>query len=413
MTSSDQTSGPGGGKAGSGKADGPARWRQQTQLVQGGVLRSPFGETCEAIYMTSGYVYGSAEEAEAAFNNSKPRFVYSRFGNPTVAMFEARMAALEGAEAARATASGMAAVFASLACQLKAGQRVVASNALFGSCNFILTEILPRYGIESVLVDGRDLAHWKKALAPGAAAVFVESPSNPQLQVLDLPAITSLAHQAGARVVVDNVFATPLLQKPLELGADVVVYSATKHIDGQGRCLGGVVLGSNAFVNDLLQPFLRHTGPALSPMNAWLLLKGLETLDLRLQRQCESALTLARFLDGRSGITRVLYPGLDSHPQRALVASQMSGGGSLVTLSVDGGKAAAFRFLNALKLIVISNNLGDSKSLATHPATTTHQRLSPEARAAQDIDDGMVRISVGLEDVADIEDDLEQALRAV
>jgi O-succinylhomoserine sulfhydrylase len=408
MTSSDRTSGQGSGKAGS-----PARWRQQTQLVQGGLLRSPFGETCEAIYMTSGYVYGSAEEAEAAFNNSKPRFVYSRFGNPTVAMFEARMAGLEGAEAARATASGMAAVFASLACQLKAGQRVVASNALFGSCNFILTEILPRYGIESVLVDGRDLEQWRKALAPGATAVFVESPSNPQLQVLDLPAIAELSHKAGARVVVDNVFATPLLQKPLELGADVVVYSATKHIDGQGRCLGGVVLGSNAFVTDLLQPFLRHTGPALSPMNAWLLLKGLETLDLRLQRQCDSALTLARFLDGRSGITRVLYPGLDSHPQRALVASQMSGGGSLVTLSVDGGKAAAFRFLNALKLIVISNNLGDSKSLATHPATTTHQRLSPEARAAQDIDDGMVRISVGLEDVADIEDDLEQALKAV
>ena len=408
MTSSDQTSGQGSGKAGE-----PARWRQQTQLVQGGVLRSPFGETCEAIYMTSGYVYGSAEEAEAAFNNSKPRFVYSRFGNPTVAMFEARMAGLEGAEAARATASGMAAVFASLACQLKAGQRVVASNALFGSCNFILTEILPRYGIESVLVDGRDLDQWRKALAPGAAAVFVESPSNPQLQVLDLPAIAELSHKAGARVVVDNVFATPLLQKPLELGADVVVYSATKHIDGQGRCLGGVVLGSNAFVNDQLQPFLRHTGPALSPMNAWLLLKGLETLDLRLQRQCDSALTLARFLDGKSGVTRVLYPGLDSHPQRALVASQMSGGGSLVTLSVDGGKAAAFRFLNALKLIVISNNLGDSKSLATHPATTTHQRLSPEARAAQDIDDGMVRISVGLEDVADLEDDLEQALKAV
>jgi O-succinylhomoserine sulfhydrylase len=408
MTSSDQTSGQG-----SGKGAPPARWRQQTQLVQGGVLRSPFGETCEAIYMTSGYVYGSAEEAEAAFNNSKPRFVYSRFGNPTVAMFEARMAGLEGAEAARATASGMAAVFASLACQLKAGQRVVASNALFGSCNFILTEILPRYGIESVLVDGRDLDQWRKALAPGAAAVFVESPSNPQLQVLDLPAIAELAHKAGARVVVDNVFATPLLQKPLELGADIVVYSATKHIDGQGRCLGGVVLGSNAFVTDLLQPFLRHTGPALSPMNAWLLLKGLETLDLRLQRQCDSALTLARFLDGKSGITRVLYPGLDSHPQRALVASQMSGGGSLVTLSVDGGKAAAFRFLNALKLIVISNNLGDSKSLATHPATTTHQRLSPETRAAQDIDDGMVRISVGLEDVTDLEDDLEQALKAV
>lgn len=323
------------------------------------------------------------------------------------------MAALEGAEAARATASGMAAVFAALACQLGAGQRVVASNALFGSCNFILTEILPRFGIETVLVDGRDLGAWRRALVPGAAAVFVESPSNPQLQVLDLPAIADLAHQAGARVVVDNVFATPLLQRPLALGADIVVYSATKHIDGQGRCLGGVILADNAFVNDKLQPFLRHTGPALSPMNAWLLLKGLETLELRLQRQCDSALALARFLEGRRGVRQVLYPTLDSHPQRALAAQQMSAGGSLVTFSLAGGKAAAFRFLNALKLIVISNNLGDAKSLATHPATTTHQRLTPEARAALGIDDGMVRLSIGLEDPADLTEDLERALRAV
>lgn len=390
-----------------------AGWRQQTRLVHDGLLRSPFGETCEAIYMTSGYVYASAEEAEAAFDNSRPRYVYSRFSNPTVGMFEARMAALEGAEAARATASGMAAVFAALACQLEAGQRVVASNALFGSCNFILTEILPRFGIETVLVDGRDLGAWRRALAPGAAAVFVESPSNPQLQVLDLPTIADLAHQAGARVVVDNVFATPLLQRPLALGADIVVYSATKHIDGQGRCLGGVILADNAFVNDKLQPFLRHTGPALSPMNAWLLLKGLETLELRLQRQCDSALALARFLEGRRGVRQVLYPTLDSHPQRALAAQQMSAGGSLVTFSLAGGKAAAFRFLNALKLIVISNNLGDAKSLATHPATTTHQRLTPEARAALGIDDGMVRLSIGLEDPADLTEDLERALRAV
>jgi len=388
-------------------------WSRQTRLVQDGLLRSPFGETCEAIYMTSGYVYGSAEEAEAAFNNTKPRFVYSRFSNPTVAMFERRMAALEGAEAARATASGMAAVFAALACQVKAGQRVVASNALFGSCNFIITEILPRFGIETVLVDGRDLEQWRSALAPGAATVFVESPSNPQLQVLDLPAIADLAHKAGARVVVDNVFATPLLQRPLELGADIVVYSATKHIDGQGRCLGGVILADDAFVNDVLQPFLRHTGPALSPMNAWLLLKGLETLDLRLERQCRTALSLARFLESKPGVRRVLYPMLDSHPQRDLAARQMSAGGSLVTLSLSGGKPAAFRFLNALKLIAISNNLGDAKSLATHPATTTHQRLTPEARAAQDIDDGMIRISVGLEDPADLKDDLERALRAL
>lgn len=395
------------------RQDERASWRQQTRLVQDGLLRSPFGETCEAVYMTSGYVYGSAEEAEAAFNNSRPRFVYSRFSNPTVAMFEARMAALEGAEAARATASGMAAVFAALACQLQAGQRVVASNALFGSCNFILTEILPRFGVETALVDGRDLEAWRRALAPGAAAVFVESPSNPQLQVLDLAAIADLSHKAGARVVVDNVFATPLLQKPLELGADIVVYSATKHIDGQGRCLGGVILADNAFVNDKLQPFLRHTGPALSPMNAWLLLKGLETLDLRLKRQCDSALALARFLERQPNVTRVLYPALDSHPQRALAQQQMSAGGSVISLSVAGGKEAAFRFLNALKLVVISNNLGDSKSLATHPATTTHQRLGAEARAAQGIDDGMVRLSVGLEDPADIEDDLERALAAV
>ncbi len=388
-------------------------WREQTRLVQEGLLRSPFGETCEAIYMTSGYIYDSAEEAEAAFNNSKPRFVYSRFANPTVAMLESRMAGLEGAEAARATSSGMAAVFAALACQLRAGDRVVASNALFGSCNFVLTDILPRFGVQATLVDGRDLDQWRKALAAGAVAVFVESPSNPQLQVLDLAAIADLAHRAGAKVIVDNVFASPLLQKPLQLGADIVVYSATKHIDGQGRCLGGMILGTSSFVNDTLQPFLRHTGPALSPMNAWLLLKGLETLSLRIDRQCESALALARWLEGRKGVRAVLYPGLDSHPQRALVEKQMRAGGSLVTFSLEGGKAAAFRFLNALRLIVISNNLGDSKSLATHPATTTHQRLSPEARAAQGIDDGMVRISVGLEDVADIEEDLARALATV
>jgi O-succinylhomoserine sulfhydrylase len=272
---------------------------------------------------------------------------------------------------------------------------------------------LPRYGIQTVLIDGRDLDAWRRALTQGTSAVFVESPSNPQLQVLDLPAIAELAHKAGARVIVDNVFASPVLQKPLQLGADIVVYSATKHIDGQGRCLGGVILGSSQFVNDTLQPFLRHTGPALSPMNAWLLLKGLETLSLRIDRHCASALALARSLEGRKGLRTVLYPGLDSHPQRALVEKQMRAGGSVVTFSLEGGKAAAFRFLNALRLIAISNNLGDSKSLATHPATTTHQRLTPEARAAQGIDDGMVRISVGLEDVADIEADLTRALAAV
>jgi O-succinylhomoserine sulfhydrylase len=387
-------------------------YRLGTRLVQGGLTRSQFLETCEAVYFTSGFVYRSAEEAEAAFKNTLPRYVYSRFGNPTVAMFEARMAEIEGAEAARATASGMAAVFASLLSQLKSGDRVVASNALFGSCNYIIAEILPRFGIETRLVDGRDLDQWREALRPRTAAVFLETPSNPQLQVLDLKAICDLAHEAGAQVVVDNVFATPLLQRPIEFGADIVVYSATKHIDGQGRCLGGVILGRAKFVQDVLQPFLRHTGPALSPMNAWLLLKGLETLDLRLRRQCESALALARFIGRQNRVSEVLYPGLPTHPQHALAKKQMKAGGSLVTFTVDGGKDGAFRFLNALKLVAISNNLGDSKSLITHPATTTHQRLKPEERAAQGISDGMVRLSVGLEDLDDLKEDLERAAAA-
>ena len=388
-------------------------WRTATNLVQGGILRSQFSETCEAIYLTSGYVYGTAEEAEAAFNNTAPRFVYSRFGNPTVQMFETRMALLEGAEAARATATGMAAVFAALMCQLKTGDRVVSSDALFGSCTYILADILPRFGIETVFVDGRDLDQWKRALARPTAAVFLETPSNPGLRLIDLAAVCDLAHGAGAKVIVDNVFATPLLQRPLEFGADIVVYSATKHIDGQGRTLGGVVLGPAAFCSDVLQPFLRHTGPALSPMNAWLLLKGLETLELRVARQCESARALADFLAGRDKLSDVLYPGSPSHPQAALAARQMTAGGSLTSFTVAGGKTGAFRFLNALRLIAISNNLGDAKSLITHPATTTHQRLGPEARARQGIGDGMVRLSVGLEDPADLQEDLAQALTAV
>ncbi len=388
------------------------RWRTATNLVQGGLMRSQFSETCEAIYLTSGYVYGTAEEAEAAFNNTAPRFVYSRFGNPTVQMFETRMALLEGAEAARATATGMAAVFAALMCQIRTGDRVVASDALFGSCSYIITEILPRFGIETEMVDGRDLDQWKRALARPTAAVFLETPSNPGLRLIDIEAVCDLAHGAGAQVIVDNVFATPLLQRPLEFGADIVVYSATKHIDGQGRTLGGVVLGSAAFCTDVLQPFLRHTGPALSPMNAWLLLKGLETLELRVARQCQSTRALADFLAGRDKLSDVLYPG-PSHPQADLAARHMSAGGSLTSFTVAGGKAGAFRFLNALRLIAISNNLGDAKSLITHPATTTHQRLGPEARARQGIGDGMVRLSVGLEDVADLQDDLAQALAAV
>jgi O-succinylhomoserine sulfhydrylase len=397
----------------SNKGTAPADWRLATKLVQGGLARSEFSETCEAIFMTSGYVYASAEEAEAAFANKKARFIYSRFGNPTVQMFEQRMALLEGTEAARATATGMAAVFASLMSLVRAGDRVVSSDALFGSCQFILAEILPRFGVETVFVDGRDLGQWKKALAKKTAAVFVESPSNPGLRIVDLPAVAKLAHGAGAKLIVDNVFATPLLQRPLQYGADVIVYSATKHIDGQGRALGGVVLGSRRYVEEQLQPFLRHTGPSLSPMNAWLLLKGLETLELRVARHCTNAARIADFLSHEKALKSLLYPGLVSHPQHALAMAQMSAGGSLVTFELVGGKKAAFRFLNALKMVVISNNLGDTKSLVTHPATTTHQRLSPEIRAQQGITDGMVRLSVGLEDPVDLQGDLAQALAAI
>ena len=387
--------------------------RRQTRAVHGGTARSRFDETCEAIFFTSGFVYETAEDAEAAFNNTRPRFQYSRFGNPTVSMFEARMCELEGAAAARATSSGMAAVFASLMCQLKAGDRVVSSDALFGSCHYIIAEILPRFGVETVLVDGRDLDQWKKALSKPTAAVFLESPSNPQLRIVDIAAVCDMAHGAGARVIVDNVFATPMLQQPLQLGADVVVYSATKHIDGQGRTLGGIVLGSEDFIVNQLQPFMRHTGPSLSPMNAWLLLKGLETLEVRLERMCASALAIANFLGVHPKLKASAYPGLPSHPQYELNKRQMSAGGSIVTFTVPGGKAGAFKVLNALKLILISNNLGDSKSLVTHPATTTHQRLKPDERAALGIDDGLVRLSVGLEHPADIEEDLDQALKAI
>ena len=398
-------------KTADGKAGAPPA-RLATRLVQGGLLRSNFSETSEAIFMTSGYVYGSAEEAEGAFANKNPHFIYSRFSNPTVQMFEQRMALIEGTEAARATATGMAAVFASLMSLVKAGDRVVASDALFGSCQFILAEILPRFGVESVFVDGRDLAQWKKALAKKTAAVFIESPSNPSLRIVDVAAVAKLAHAAGAQVIVDNVFATPLLQRPLQLGADIIVYSATKHIDGQGRALGGVVLGTKKYVEEKLQPFLRHTGPALSPMNAWIMLKGLETLELRIKQHCANAARIADFLARQKKLANVLYPGSPRHPQHDLAMAQMSAGGTLVTFELVGGKKSAFRFLNALKLVAISNNLGDTKSLITHPATTTHQRLSPEARAKQGISDSMVRLSVGLEDPLDIEQDLLRALKA-
>ena len=384
-------------------------WRAQTLAVRGGTKRSEFGETGEAIYATSGYVYEYAEQAEDAFKDRVDRFIYSRFSNPTVDMFQERMSLMEGAAVGKATATGMAAVFASMASMVQAGDHVVGSRALFGSCLYILTEILPKWGVETTIVDGTDLNQWEDALKRPTKCVFVETPSNPGLDIVDIKAVSELAHKAGAKVIVDNVFATPLLQKPLELGADIVVYSATKHIDGQGRCLGGIVLGDEDYCENTLKPFLRHTGPSLSPFNAGVMLKGLETLDLRIRRHCENARKIADYLEDRSDLAKVRYPGLPSHPQHELAASQMTDFGSLVTFSLEGGKERCFKFMNALKLIDISNNLGDSKSLMTHPATTTHQRLSVEDRDFLGLDDGMVRLSVGLEDPADIQDDLDQA----
>ena len=384
-------------------------WNPQTQLVRGATERSQFSETNEAIFMTSGYVYGNAEEAEAAFKGDVDRFVYSRFGNPTVAMFENRLALIEGAEDCRGTASGMAAVFAALACHLSAGDRLVASRALFGSCHYICADLLPRFSITVDFVDGTAMAQWEAALSSPANAVFLETPSNPGLEVIDLAKVCDLAHKVGALVVVDNVFATPVLQKPLLYGADVVVYSATKHIDGQGRCLGGAILSTNDFIVEKLTPFFRHTGPSMSPFNAWVLLKALETLELRITRHCDNAMAVAHALEKQKGLTRLLYPSLDSHPQRDLAAAQMSSGGSVVAFELAGGKEAAFRFLNRLKLIDISNNLGDAKSLACHPATTTHHRLAPEERVHLGITGGFVRLSVGLEDAGDLIADLTQA----
>ena len=388
-------------------------WRLATKLVRGGTNRSQFGETSEAIFMTSGFRYDSAEAAEARFKNEQPGFVYSRFSNPTVEMFEQRMALLEGAEAARAVASGMAAVNAALMCQLKAGDEVVSARAVFGSCRYIVEELLPRFGIKTQLIDGTDLSAWKAAITPRTRAVFLESPANPTLEVIDIAAVAELAHKVGARVVVDNVFATPVLQKPFELGADVVVYSATKHIDGQGRSLGGVILASKEFVEQELTPYLRHTGPALSPFNAWIMLKGLETLELRVARHVENATRVAAGLKDHPAIAKLLYPGLQTHPQYELVQRQMRGPGNMIALEVKGGKAAAFKLLNGLKLVDISNNLGDSKTLITHPATTTHQRPPAEERAVLGISDAMLRMSVGLEDPEDIIDDFNQALAAL
>jgi O-succinylhomoserine sulfhydrylase len=390
-----------------------SRYRFETQLVHSGTLRSEFGETSEAMFLTQGYVYDSAEQCEARFKGEDPGYIYSRYSNPTIAMFERRMIELEGAEAGRSTATGMAAVTTAVLAPLKAGDHVVASKALFGSCRYVVEDLLPRYGIESTLVDGLDLGQWKRAMRKTTKTCFVESPTNPTLDVLDIAAIAAIAHAAGARLIVDNVFATPLWQSPLKLGADVVVYSATKHIDGQGRCLGGMILSSEAFIAEHLHNFIRQTGPSLSPFNAWVLLKGLETLSVRVRAQTDNAAKVADALAKHPKISRLIYPGREDHPQAALVRKQMRGGSTLVGFEVKGGKAGAFRCLNALKLARISNNLGDAKSLVTHPATTTHQRLKPEARAELGISEGFIRFSAGLEHANDLIEDFYAALETV
>ena len=390
---------------------GQEDWRPDTLAVRSGLARSGFEETAEALYLTSGFVYDSAEAAEAAFSGESDRFVYSRYGNPTTAMLQERLAALEGAEACTATASGMSAVFTALAALLGAGDRVVASRGLFGSCFVILDEILPRWGVETVFVDGPDLEQWRQALSQPTTAVFFESPSNPMQELVDMRAVSDLAHAAGAQVVVDNVFGTPVFSRPLDHGADVVVYSATKHIDGQGRVLGGAILGRREFIDGPVQNLVRHTGPTMSAFNAWVLLKGLETLRLRVEAQAATALTLAEVLEAHPKVPRVVHPFLVSHPQHELAKRQMSGGGSVVTFQIDGDKAEAFALMNALRIVDISNNLGDSKSMITHPATTTHRRMSADARAAIGITDGTLRLSVGLEDAGDLVDDVRQALQ--
>ena len=391
-------------------ASSTARYRPETRLVHSGTLRSQFAETSEALFLTQGFVYDTAEQCEARFKGEDPGFIYSRFSNPNISMFERRMIELEGAEAARATATGMAAVTTAILAPLKAGDHVVAAKAMFGSCRYVVEDLLPRYGISSTLVDGLDLDQWRKAMRPNTKSCFLESPTNPTLDVLDIGGIAEIAHAGGARLIVDNVFATPIWQSPLTLGADVVVYSATKHIDGQGRCLGGVILSSEAFIAEHIHNFMRQTGPSMSPFNAWILLKGLETLAVRVRAQTETAAAIAEALARHPKISRLIYPGRADHPQAALVKKQMRAGSTLIGFEVKGGKAAAFRTLNGLKLSRISNNLGDAKSLVTHPATTTHQRLTPEARAELGISEGFIRFSAGLEHADDLIEDLYAAL---
>ncbi|MCY1126952.1 O-succinylhomoserine sulfhydrylase [Frigidibacter sp. RF13] len=386
-------------------------WKTRTKLIHAGARRSQYGEMSEAIFLTQGFVYESAEQAEARFIESGPdEFIYARYGNPTVRMFEERMAAIEGTEDAFATASGMAAVNGALTAMLRAGDHVVAARALFGSCLYVL-EVLGRFGVEVTLVDGTNLDEWRAAVRADTKAVFLESVSNPTLEVIDLKSVAEIAHAVGATVIVDNVFATPTFSKAVSLGADVVVYSATKHIDGSGRALGGVVCGTKQFIRKVLEPYLKHTGAALSPFNAWVMLKGMETLDLRVRAQAATALKVAERLTGHAKLSQVIYPGLKDHPHHAIAMEQMGAGGTVVTLELRGGQAAAFRFLNALTIVKISNNLGDAKSIITHPATTTHQRLPAEQKALLGITPGLVRLSLGIEDGDDIVTDLLQALQ--
>jgi O-succinylhomoserine sulfhydrylase len=388
-------------------------WQPATQLVHGGAIRSQFGELSEAMFLTQGFLYETSAAAEARFKGEDDGYIYARYGSPTNDMFEKRMCMLEGAEDARATASGMAAISAAILCQLKAGDHIVAARALFGSCRYIVETLAPKYGIGCTLIDGRDLANWEKAIQPNTKVMFLESPTNPTLEVVDIAGVAKLANQIGAKLVVDNVFATPLFQKPLELGAHVVVYSATKHIDGQGRCLGGVVLSSKEWISENLHDYFRHTGPAMSPFNAWTLLKGLETLPLRVRQQTENAGKVADFLAEQKAISKVIYPGRADHPQADIIAKQMTGGSTLVAFELKGGKEAAFALQDALQIIKISNNLGDAKSIITHPATTTHKNLSDEARAELGISPGTVRLSLGIEDSGDLLGDLDQALSNV
>ncbi len=388
-----------------------ASLKDATKLVHGGTIRSEFGETSESLFLTSGYVYDSAESAEARFKGDEDGYIYSRFMNPTIKMFEERMIALEGAEDARATATGMAAVSASVLSYLNAGDHIVSAKALFGSCRYVVETLLPRFGVETTLVDGSDIEAWKAAMKPNTKAVFFETPTNPALELVDMQAVADIAHEAGALVIVDNVFATPYFQKPMEFGADVVCYSATKHIDGQGRCLGGVVLGKQDYIDDYLHDFMRQTGPSISPFNAWVMLKGLETLPLRIEKAASNARKVADFLSEHPKVKRAIYPGREDHPQHELAKRQMKGFGTMVAFEIDGTKEDAFNFMNKLEIISISNNLGDTKSLITHPTTTTHQRLEEEERLELSITPSLIRLSVGIEDSEDLLNDIADALK--